>query len=155
MPPRAGEEVYYNNPSVAAHGDSATVVFGSWYGPVQAVVREPDGSYTPPATITPRLPRRALNRDVVGVWANRSGQALAVWGPYGQGNGSWVLQASYRDGIESTWGQPVALSLGKSVGEDLYRQYDGVGVVVYPTGSVLAAWTNNEQIVAREFGQLP
>ena len=151
-PTRAGESTYYNNPSVVAHDDSATMVLASWFGPVQAVIREPDGSYGPAATISP--PGR-ISRDVLGVWANEAGQALAVWGPYGQGNGAWVLQASYRDGVEGRWGRPVPLSMGRSVGEDGFRQYHGVGVVVYPSGSVLTVWTDTRQIVARELGQLP
>ncbi|MET0839722.1 MAG: hypothetical protein ABWY19_13130, partial [Marmoricola sp.] len=151
-PSRPGEEIYYNNPSVVAHDDSATIVLASWFGPVQAVIRTADGSYGPPATISPK---GRLSRDVLGVWANEEGQALAVWGPYGQGNGAWVLQASYRDGVKRTWERPVPLSMGKSVGEDGFRQYHGVGVVVYPSGAVLAAWTNTRQIVARDLGQLP
>jgi hypothetical protein len=140
---------------VTVHDDSATVVLASWYGPVQAITRRPDGSYSDPVEISPALSRRGLDHEVVGVWGNETGQALAVWGPYGQGDGGWELKASYRDGSEGSWRRPVALSEGKSVGEDLVRDYDGVGVVVYPNGSVLAAWTAHRSIVTREFGKIP
>lgn len=153
--PTESEGVYYKNPSVTVHGDSATVLLASSRGPVQAITRRPDGNYSEPITIAPALPRRASSQDVVGVWSNESGQALAVWGPDGQWDGVWELQAAYRGGSEDSWRAPVALSQGKSVGGDQVRDYDGVSVVVYPNGSVLAVWSTTQSIVTREFGRIP
>lgn len=143
----------YNNPSLAQHARAATVVLASEYGPVQARTRDGD-TYGPPVTIAPGITRRQVPRDVLGVWANESGQALTIWGPYGIGEpGAWVLEAAYRD--DGKWSAPVALSKGKSTSEDVLGQYVGVAAIVYENGSAVVLWSDDQHILARELGSAP
>ena len=143
----------HNNPSLAQHGRAATVVLASEYGPVQARTRDGD-TYGPPVTIAPGITKRQVPRDVLGVWANESGQALAIWGPYGVGEpGAWVLEAAYR--ADGKWSAPVALSEGKSTSEDVLGQYVGVAAIVYENGGVAVWWSDDQHILARELGSAP
>lgn len=143
---------YYNNPQVTLHGGSTTIVLTSWNGPVQAVTRPPTGDYGPPSQITAHV---TPSESVLGVWANDSGQALAVWGPDAAEASGWVLKASYRSTGNGAWAAPVPLSGGGSTQADPYTAYNGVAAVVYPDGSAAALWANGNLIRIRSLDRAP
>ena len=143
---------YYNNPQVALHGGTTTVVLTSWSGPVQAVTRPPAGDYGPASQITAHV---TPSESVLGVWANDSGQALAVWGPDAAEATGWVLKASYRSTSDGAWAPPVPLSGGGSTQGDPYTQYSGVAAVMYPDGSATALWAHGNQIRIRSLDRAP
>lgn len=153
-PPRSKLDfIYYNNPQLAVHSGTATVVFTPWDGPVQALTRSPGGEYSAPKTIA-KADRDLASLDVLGLWANETGQALAIWGPFGEGNGFWVPRGSYRETADGPWRAPVLLSDGKSTTGDVVTQYSGVTAVVYPSGAALVLWSDGHRILSRTLGQI-
>ena len=145
--------VYYNNPQLALQDGLATVVFTPWNGPVQAVTRSPHGQYSASETIA-KPTRHGITLDVLGVWGNEAGQALAIWGPCCEGVGTWVPRGSYREEADGPWRAAVPLSHGKSTTMDMNKQYSGVTAVVYPSGSALVLWSDGHRISTRALGQI-
>ena len=153
-PPKSKQDyIYFNNPQLAVHSGIETLVYTSWSGPVQAVTRSPGGEYGAPETIAV-ADRDDLSLDILGVWANEKGQALAIWGPSGEGDGWWVPRGAYRESADGPWRAPVPLSDGKSITGDVLTQYAGVAAVVYPSGAALVLWSDGHRILSRTLGQI-